>query len=175
MTYLIAIMTITHIHVVSLPQVTSRVFALTCTFPMLGNTSSGPLRASSYGVAQALVALTRACGPTYGGSLFAWSETNGHGWPFDFHLTFYICAATALGSMFLSTFLPESVNLKLVEKEDDCDDDTTINDNGNGNDEDNHGVFDEEDDDDDDDNDNQELQALQSQSHSQSKRRQETV
>ena len=62
-----------------------------------------------------MVALARACGPTYGGSLFAWSDTNGLAWPFDFHFTFYMCAIVVFIMMFLSSLLPESVNLKLKE------------------------------------------------------------
>ena len=64
-----------------------------------------------------MVALARACGPTYGGSLFAWSDTNGLAWPVDFHFTFYMCAMLTVGVTFLSTMLPESVNLKLKEDE----------------------------------------------------------
>jgi len=84
---------------------------------MIGNCSRSEIRSSAYGIAQALVALARACGPTYGGSLFAWSATNGKKWPMDFHFTFYMCSFTVLAAMLSSTILPDSVNLKLVESD----------------------------------------------------------
>jgi hypothetical protein len=62
---------------------------------------------------QALVALCRALGPALGGSLFAWTATSGYAWPLDFHLTFYLCGLGAMGTLTLSSLLPDSVNFKL--------------------------------------------------------------
>ena len=42
--------------------------------------------------------------------LFAWSLTNGLGWPLNVWLTFIIYAACAAGNGYLGTRLPEAIN-----------------------------------------------------------------
>ena len=90
-------------------------FSFTTVFVLINNSVPRSSRGAVNGVSQSLVALTRMTGPTLGGSAFAWSESNGLGWPFDFHLMWYLVAATGVSGAYLSKTLPQSVEKQFVE------------------------------------------------------------
>lgn len=51
-------------------------------------------------------------GPSLGGSLFAWSMSNGQPWPLNFHLVWYLQAAIVGLTIFLTSRLPLSIDRK---------------------------------------------------------------
>eukprot|EP00937_MAST-01D_sp_MAST-1D-sp2_P006963 g6963.t1 len=90
-------------------------FSFTTVFVLINNAASRANRGAVNGVAQSLVALTRMVGPSLGGAIFAWSESNGLQWPLSYHFMWYICALAGLGACALSRVLPERVERKRAE------------------------------------------------------------
>jgi hypothetical protein len=68
----------------------------TCIFTILNNSVPAEARGRMQGVAMTVGSLARAIGPTVGAELFAWSLTNGSGFPIDQHFVFLrMCVANA--------------------------------------------------------------------------------
>ena len=91
------------------------------------------MRGSVNGVSQSLVAISRSVAPVVGSLLFAWSASNGkcrcpnigvvlsllllttflgYGWPLDFHFVFNLVAVFSSLLIFISLFLPKSIEKK---------------------------------------------------------------
>ena len=62
----------------------------TCTFTILNNSVPTSARGRMQGLAMTIGSLARAVGPTMGVELFAWSLTNGLGFPWDVHFVFLL-------------------------------------------------------------------------------------
>ncbi|KAI9484028.1 MAG: major facilitator superfamily domain-containing protein [Benjaminiella poitrasii] len=65
----------------------------------------------NYQLCQSCLALVRAMGPTFGGTLWSISLKDGNQFPFDRHLIYYIIAGMSLYSFFQSFSIPNSVAL----------------------------------------------------------------
>ena len=96
----------------------SALWCFTSVFVLINNSCFSKQRATVNGIGQTFASLGRMIGPISGGSLFAWSETNGLGWPLNFHFTFYVIAAVSLAQLILAVRLPESISRKKVEPSD---------------------------------------------------------
>ena len=59
--------------------------------------------------------LLKVSGPYLGATVFAWSETNGLSWPFNYYFTFYLVGAIALFSSNLAKMLPRSIQRRKRE------------------------------------------------------------
>jgi len=62
--------------------------AFSSVFPLVANTAPASKTGSVNGLAQTGSSLARAIGPTLGGVLFAWSNSNGLPFPLNFHFVF---------------------------------------------------------------------------------------
>lgn len=90
-------------------------WCFTSVFVLINNSCYKKERATVNGIGQSLAAVGRMTGPIAGGNLFAWSETNGMGWPLNFHFTFYMIALVTLAGSRLASLLPESISRRKVE------------------------------------------------------------
>ena len=73
--------------------------AFTCTFTILNNSVPSEARGRMQGVAMTVGSLARAIGPAMGAELFAWSLTNGIGFPFDVHFLFLLMCIMNLANV----------------------------------------------------------------------------
>jgi MFS family permease len=92
--------------------VISRISGFVSLFILIGNSSLPETRGSVNGISQSLVAIGRSVGPVLGSILFAWSESNGRGWPLDYHFVFNLCAVFGILLIFISFLLPKSIEKK---------------------------------------------------------------
>eukprot|EP01034_Spumella_vulgaris_P024616 gene24616-30984_t len=61
-------------------------WAMICIFVLINNSCYSHQRATVNGIGQTFASLGRVTGPYLGGMTFAWSETNGKGWPVNYYL-----------------------------------------------------------------------------------------
>ncbi|KAL6055097.1 MFS domain-containing protein [Balamuthia mandrillaris] len=69
------------------------------------------------GLGQSLGSLGRAVGPAVAGTTFAWSLSNGLGFPFDFRMDYIILAILSLICAFISILMPRTINVTFAEAE----------------------------------------------------------
>ena len=79
------------------------------TMVMISNSTTIDKIGAVNGLGQSVAALLRAAGPAVGGSLFAWSNTNGLEAPFDYHLVFFLMGLICVATSFSSTGLSKSL------------------------------------------------------------------
>lgn len=72
---------------------------------------------SMNGMQQLAMSSTRIIGPLLSGTLWSWSLKQGLPYPFDYHFAWTVGAIFAVGSLFMTYQLPESVNTFLSERE----------------------------------------------------------
>lgn len=96
-------------------------FCLTSIFVIINNTVTPESMGTLNGIAQSMVALTKAITPFTMASLFAWSLDNDLPFPFDKHFVFILCVSLSLIALFLSFFLSRDVNYSKDAKKDKTD------------------------------------------------------
>lgn len=90
-------------------------WVLISVFVLINNSCYSHQRATVNGIGQTFAALGRLVGPYLGGILFAWSETNGLGWPCNYALAFYLTGALSMFNANLSKFFPRSIHRRKRE------------------------------------------------------------
>jgi MFS family permease len=76
---------------------------------VLNNSVPSGRRGVFNGFSMAVSGFGKMAGPAIGGPLFAWSITNGLGWPFDHSLSFYGCAMITAILAWITFRMPESI------------------------------------------------------------------
>ena len=76
---------------------------------VLNNSVPAGRRGVFNGFSMAVSGLGKMAGPAIGGPLFAWSITNGLGWPFDHSLCFYGCATVTAFLAWITFRMPDSI------------------------------------------------------------------
>lgn len=94
-------------------MIIARIMNLTSLMVLIGNSALPANRASVNGIAQASAALGRFLGPIIGAPLFAWSESNGKGWPLNYHFVFDLLALVTVAVVIVSCFLPKTIEKKI--------------------------------------------------------------
>jgi len=84
--------------------------AFSSAFILVGNSTVSSKTGAVNGLAQMVSALARALGPTVGGSIFAWSNSNKLPFPLDFHLVFLLVGILSVGIVLISLVLPKNVD-----------------------------------------------------------------
>lgn len=96
------------------PFVTCSVSSLcifTSIFILLTNAVSDPEHLGGMnGIAASAAAVSRAVGPTVGGSVFAWSVGQHGIFPLDYHLAFVSTGAILTATLVVSILLPNTIN-----------------------------------------------------------------
>eukprot|EP01006_Ploeotia_vitrea_P051581 TRINITY_DN67579_c5_g1_i1.p1 TRINITY_DN67579_c5_g1~~TRINITY_DN67579_c5_g1_i1.p1 ORF type:complete len:601 (-),score=265.06 TRINITY_DN67579_c5_g1_i1:759-2486(-) len=91
-------------------HVNARVTAFTCIFIFIANSAPPAFKGMVNGIGQSQAALGRAIAPVLGGTMFAWSMTNGLSWPLNFHFCWYIFGAVgALTLSLAACCLPDAI------------------------------------------------------------------
>ena len=83
-------------------MIATRNSLLTTSVVLLGNSSEPRIRGTINSFGQFVAAISRVVAPTTGALLFAWSESNGMGYPLNYHLTSIILCAIILTAFILS-------------------------------------------------------------------------
>ena len=89
-----------------------RVSSFTCVFVFVSNSASTEDRGKVNGIGQAAVSLVRMFGPPIFSSLFAWSVSAPHPFPFDFTLTWICMALMSVGTLAVTYALPPWIEKK---------------------------------------------------------------
>ncbi|KAF9365190.1 hypothetical protein BGX34_010994 [Mortierella sp. NVP85] len=90
------------------------VFAFTSVMVMITNASPSHLLGTVNGIGQTSASFMRAFGPAIGGSLWAWSLSNGQSFPFNYFLVFILLASSAGFGLFYSLSIPSNLGFKKV-------------------------------------------------------------
>lgn len=72
-------------------------------------------RGALNGVAMSVTSIFRTVGPSFGGSIFAWSLSHDYAFPFNYALAFFCFAAIFAWSYHVSLSLPLSLNEPIKE------------------------------------------------------------
>lgn len=91
-----------------------QVMALTAVMALINNSCFPSVRGTVNGIAQTMASAARAIGPTLGGFLYAWSQSNGLGWPFDLRFLWNVLTLFLLLAILETSLLPLSINVKKV-------------------------------------------------------------
>ena len=83
-------------------MIATRNSLLTATVVLLGNSSEPRVRGTINSFGQFVAAILRVVAPTAGALLFAWSESNGMRYPFNYHFTSILLCVVILTVFFLS-------------------------------------------------------------------------
>ncbi|KAI6660866.1 Protein ZINC INDUCED FACILITATOR 1-like [Oopsacas minuta] len=92
--------------------ISARNSLLTSTVVLLGNSSEPRFRATINSLGQFAAAISRLAAPAIGAILFAWSEGNNLGYPFNYHLTFLVLGLVIIAVFFLSFGWTKQVEIK---------------------------------------------------------------
>ena len=84
--------------------------AFTAIAILINNCVASETRGTLNGLAMGFTASTRSFAPLMAGSLFAWSISGAHIFPFNVHFSFYVCAAFLLAGAWMVHRLPEKLN-----------------------------------------------------------------
>lgn len=87
----------------------------TCTFMLINNSVPATDRGTVNGLGMTLGSIGKGIGPAIGAPLFAWSASNGLGYPFDYHLVFTLAALTCVLSAGIAFRLPFSLERPFSE------------------------------------------------------------
>ena len=87
-------------------------WAFTTTFVMTANGSLKRDRARANGIGQTFTSISRAIGPAAGSLMFAWSENNGLGWPFNYSFVWHLIGLIGLCITCWALRLPKSIDKK---------------------------------------------------------------
>lgn len=88
--------------------------AFTSIFMLISNSVKPNRRGAAQGLSMTVGSIGKSIGPAAGGTIFAWSVTAGHlPFPFDFSLTFIVCAGFCGTCLWLTCVLPRSLNKPL--------------------------------------------------------------
>ena len=79
---------------------------------LVGNSSEPRYRATINSVGQFTASISRVAGPAIGALLFAWSESSGLGYPFNYHLTFIMLGFVTILVFVLSFGWTKQVEIK---------------------------------------------------------------
>ena len=93
-------------------MIATRNSLLTATVVLLGNSSEPRIRGTINSFGQFVAALLRVAGPTVGALLFAWSESNGMRYPFNYHFNFFVLCGVILTVFFLSYWWTKEIETK---------------------------------------------------------------
>eukprot|EP01114_Cavostelium_apophysatum_P002428 TRINITY_DN1216_c0_g1_i1.p1 TRINITY_DN1216_c0_g1~~TRINITY_DN1216_c0_g1_i1.p1 ORF type:complete len:531 (+),score=102.18 TRINITY_DN1216_c0_g1_i1:165-1757(+) len=96
-----------------------RCFATQCMFSsimqLITNSAHYADMGAVNGLGQSMVALFRAFAPAFGASMLAWSFENGLSFPLNFFFTYWVTFLMALIPLFMSFYLPKTLNLPMNE------------------------------------------------------------
>ncbi|XP_065842034.1 uncharacterized protein [Oscarella lobularis] len=107
----------------------ARTVSFTSVNVLVANSAKRSVRGSVVGLSHSAASLMRMVGPALGSFLFAWSETNGQGYPFNYHLIFGFMGFGCLIAILIGSFLPWSLSRKIEESDlenDDADSKTKL-------------------------------------------------
>lgn len=93
----------------------SRVSAFTCIFVFIANSALPADRSSANAIGQAVASVARAVGPPVATSVFASSVSDANtaaGWPWNYHLSWYMIGATTFGVLGLTYAMPSWIAKK---------------------------------------------------------------
>lgn len=83
---------------------------------LLANNASASHVGSLNGLLVSCMALVRAIGPGIGGTVLSWSQSNGLGWPLDYHFVFMVLALLMLVNIVIAARLPTWVDVRAEER-----------------------------------------------------------
>jgi MFS family permease len=94
---------------------TATMFTLISVFILINNSCYSHERATVNGIGQTFASFGRLCGPVIAAYVFAWSESNGRQWPFNYYFVWYILGIFSLFNSRLALFLPRSIERRKRE------------------------------------------------------------
>lgn len=77
---------------------------------LINNSAHSSVVGSVNGMSASTAAVSRILAPIIGGSLFAWSSSNGKSFPLNFHLVYFLMVFINLLTLFLTLFFSNNVN-----------------------------------------------------------------
>ncbi|XP_065838334.1 uncharacterized protein [Oscarella lobularis] len=80
------------------------------------NSAKRSIRGSVTGLNQSAASIARMIGPSLGSYLFAWSESNGYGYPLNYHFVFGFTSSVCVIAIVIGCLLPESTSERIKEE-----------------------------------------------------------
>lgn len=90
-------------------RVSSATTAFTSNFILINNSVPSEKRGAMNGLGMTLGSLGKSIGPAVGSVIFAWTLTNGIGFPLDYHFIFYLGGLIAALVSLMTFWLPPSL------------------------------------------------------------------